>query len=75
MMNEQQVADHLNMSVGVLRKWRLFRNGPKFLKIGRAVRYRRRDVEAWLDSCQGLSRMPKGRLEMLGRRATQRLPE
>jgi excisionase family DNA binding protein len=54
MMNEQQVADYLNTSVGVMRKWRLFRKGPRFAKIGRAVRYRRQDVDAWLDSCSGL---------------------
>ena len=43
MMNETQVADFLNMSLASLRKWRLFRKGPKFLKIGRSVRYRRQD--------------------------------
>lgn len=55
MMNERQVADHLNMSVGVVRKWRLFRKGPRFVKIGRAIRYRHQDVAEWLDSCHGLS--------------------
>jgi predicted DNA-binding transcriptional regulator AlpA len=53
MMNERQVAEHINMSLGALRRWRLFRTGPKFVKIGRAVRYKRTDVEAWLDSRPG----------------------
>src|SRR5437867_9817767 len=48
MMNEHQVADFLNMSVASVRRWRLFRKGPKFIKIGRAVRYKREDVEMWL---------------------------
>jgi hypothetical protein len=39
MLNERQVADYLNMSIGSLRKWRLFRTGPSFVKIGRAIRY------------------------------------
>jgi predicted DNA-binding transcriptional regulator AlpA len=53
MLNERQVADYLNMSVASVRKWRLFRKGPKFVKLGRAIRYRRIDVEAWLSSCPG----------------------
>ena len=50
MLTEKQVAEHLNMSVSLLRKWRLFRKGPKFAKIGRAVRYKRGDLEVWMDS-------------------------
>jgi len=54
MLNDVQVAEYLNMSVGTLRRWRLFRKGPKFLKVGSAVRYKRGDVEAWMDSLPGL---------------------
>ena len=54
MLNDVQVAEYLNMSVGTLRRWRLFRRGPKFVKIGCAVRYKREDVDAWLSSCPGL---------------------
>lgn len=53
MLNDHQVAEYLNISVVTLRRWRLFRKGPKFLKIGSAVRYRRVDLERWLDSCPG----------------------
>ena len=53
MLNERQVAEYLNMSLGSLRKWRLFRKGPNFVKLGRAIRYRRTDVETWLSSCPG----------------------
>ncbi len=55
MLNEHQLAEFLNISVKSLQGWRLFRKGPKFVKIGRAVRYRRRDLETWVDSCPGLS--------------------
>ena len=51
LLNEHQVAKFLQLSVASVRRWRLFRTGPKFLKIGAAVRYRREDVEAWLKSC------------------------
>ena len=54
MLNDHQVAEHLNMSVASVRRWRTFRKGPKFLKIGSAVRYRREDVDTWLSSCSGL---------------------
>jgi predicted DNA-binding transcriptional regulator AlpA len=53
MLNERQVAEFLNVSVKSLQGWRLFRKGPKFVKIGRAVRYKRRDLETWVDSCSG----------------------
>ena len=54
MMNDHQVADYLNMSVASVRRWRTFRKGPKFLKIGSAVRYKREDLEMWLNSCPGI---------------------
>ena len=54
LLNEHQVAEFLNMSVASVRRWRLFSKGPKFVKIGRAVRYKRGDVEMWLNSCPGL---------------------
>ena len=50
LLNEHQVAEYLNMSLGSLRRWRLFRTGPKYLKIGSAVRYRREDLDTWLNS-------------------------
>lgn len=52
LLNEHQVAKLLQLSVASVRRWRLFRTGPKYLKIGAAVRYRREDVETWLSSCR-----------------------
>jgi predicted DNA-binding transcriptional regulator AlpA len=46
LLNEHEVASYLKISVASVRRWRLLRTGPKFLKIGAAVRYRREDVEA-----------------------------
>lgn len=53
-LSERQVAEYLNMSAASLRKWRRLGDGPKFVKIGRAVRYKRQDVDTWLSSCPGL---------------------
>ena len=56
LLNEHDVARMTGMSVATVRRWRLLRQGPKCLKLsaiaGRsgAVRYRRADVETWLDS-------------------------
>ena len=47
-LGERDVAQMLGCSVALLRKWRLSGNGPAYLKIGRLVRYRREDIDAFL---------------------------
>ena len=42
-LTEREVAELLRVSVSGVRKWRLQRTGPRFVKIGRLVRYHRRD--------------------------------
>jgi predicted DNA-binding transcriptional regulator AlpA len=48
LLNEFDVASITGLSVASVRRWRLFKQGPKYLKIGAAVRYRSEDVSAWL---------------------------
>ena len=48
-LNEKQVAAYLNVSVASVRRWRFIRKGPRVLKIGGLVRYRREDLLAWLN--------------------------
>jgi len=50
LLNEHDVADLTGLSVACVRRWRLLRQGPKYLKIGAAVRYRPEDISAWLES-------------------------
>jgi predicted DNA-binding transcriptional regulator AlpA len=50
LINEFAVAEMMGVSVATVRRWRLFRQGPKYLKIGAAVRYKPEDVWAWLES-------------------------
>ncbi|HKD09869.1 MAG TPA: helix-turn-helix domain-containing protein [Bryobacteraceae bacterium] len=50
LLNEHDVARITGMSVASVRRWRLFRQGPKYLKIGSAVRYKPEDLAAWLES-------------------------
>jgi predicted DNA-binding transcriptional regulator AlpA len=50
LLTEHDVARIIGMSVASVRRWRLLRQGPKYLKLGTACRYRPEDICAWLDS-------------------------
>ena len=47
-LTEQEVSKRLNVSVATLRRWRLEKRGPMFVKIGSLVRYRPEDLESWV---------------------------
>ena len=42
-------AEILQVDIQLLNQWRSARRGPRFVKIGRFVRYRATDLEAWID--------------------------
>jgi excisionase family DNA binding protein len=44
-----EVAEMLHIPTKTLYQWRYDGNGPPSHKIGRHLRYRRREVEAWID--------------------------
>lgn len=46
----EQLADRLQVPTGTVRKWRAQGTGPKGIRVGRFVRYRPADVDAWLDT-------------------------
>lgn len=50
LMTEVEVAQHLKLAINTLQNWRSQdpSRGPAFVKLGRAVRYRREDIEAYL---------------------------
>jgi predicted DNA-binding transcriptional regulator AlpA len=50
LLNEHDVARISGLSVASVRRWRLLRQGPRYIKIGSAVRYRSEDISAWLSS-------------------------
>ena len=50
MLREQEVADFLNLKVATLRRWRWSGDGPCFFKLNGAVRYRRSDLEAYIEA-------------------------
>jgi len=50
LMTENEVSKRLNVSVASLRRWRLTKRGPAFLKVGSLVRYQPEELEVWLAS-------------------------
>lgn len=51
LINEHEAAAYVGHSVRALRNWRIRGGGPRFVKIsGRSVRYRRIDLDAWVES-------------------------
>lgn len=49
MLTVEQVSTYLKISPTTLAYWRTRRIGIPFVKVGSAVRYRRSDLEAWLE--------------------------
>jgi excisionase family DNA binding protein len=45
-----EVAELLRVPIATLYAWRHKRSGPPAAQVGRHLRYRRRDVEEWLES-------------------------
>ena len=50
LIDEKQLCADLLISAVTATKWRARAEGPRFIKVGRLIRYRRSDVEAWLTS-------------------------
>jgi len=51
LINEYEAAAYIGHSVRALRNWRVRGGGPRFVKIsGRSVRYRRIDLDKWIES-------------------------
>lgn len=51
LLTETEASKLIEFSVRTLQKWRMQGRGPKFVKVSaRAIRYRREDVDAWIES-------------------------
>jgi excisionase family DNA binding protein len=48
-----ELAGYLNVPIGTLYQWRHKGFGPVGMRVGGHVRYRRRDVEKWLEGLSG----------------------
>jgi excisionase family DNA binding protein len=50
LLTEKEVAKQIGVSLASLRRWRLERRGPRFIKVGALVRYRPEDLEQWMET-------------------------
>ncbi len=48
LVDEVALAARLGVSRSTLQSWRYSSRGPRFIKVGRLIRYRNADVEAYL---------------------------
>ena len=47
-LDANETASHLGLSVSTLAKMRLYGTGPTYSKLGRRVVYRPEDLESWI---------------------------
>jgi excisionase family DNA binding protein len=48
LLTVQELAEYLGVPVATLYQWRYRREGPKGFRVGRHVRYRWSEIEAWV---------------------------
>lgn len=53
LLTPSQLSRKLMVPKTTLAFWRTTNQGPKFLKVGRHIRYNIQDVNDWLCSCKG----------------------
>lgn len=49
-LTTSEAASYLGLAVSTLNKWRCYGEGPQFIKLGRAVRYRRDALERYVET-------------------------
>ena len=49
LLTADSAASYLGCSPATLEKWRVKGGGPRFIKMGRLVRYRLHDLDSWVD--------------------------
>ena len=49
-LNSQQAGAYLGCSESVLRLWRSQGQGPRYFRAGKLIRYRRTDLDAWIEA-------------------------
>ena len=49
-LNTKEAAAYVRLGKPTLERFRISGDGPKYCKLGGAVRYRKTDLDAWLES-------------------------
>jgi len=47
LLDTKEVAAAIGLNVKTLENWRIAGNGPRYIKVGRLVKYDIVDIEAW----------------------------
>jgi excisionase family DNA binding protein len=50
LLSPSEVGDWLGIPVSTLHDWRYQNKGPRAIRMGRHLRYRAQDVEAWIEA-------------------------
>ena len=45
-----QLAEQVFVPLTTIYQWNSKRSGPRYIRVGRHVRYRQSDIDAWLDA-------------------------
>jgi excisionase family DNA binding protein len=48
LLSQREVAELLGIAERSMESWRLRGGGPRYVRVGRLIRYRHTDVSAWL---------------------------
>jgi hypothetical protein len=51
----EKAGEYVGFTAGWLAKLRIYGGGPKFIKLGRKVRYARSDLDAWIAAGRSIS--------------------
>jgi excisionase family DNA binding protein len=49
LLTPSELAEYLKVPVKTIYNWRSGGTGPRGIRVGRHVRFRRTEIEAWLD--------------------------
>jgi predicted DNA-binding transcriptional regulator AlpA len=52
LLKPEQAADQLQISPQTLARWRWSGDGPRFVKVGRCVRYRQVEIDRFIEAGQ-----------------------
>ena len=50
LLNEEQAAELLALSIRTLQAWRLRGVGPRYVRAGRAIRYQQSELVEWISA-------------------------
>ncbi len=58
LLSAQDLADFLHVPIATIYAWRYRRQGPPGFRVGRHLRYRRDDVQQWIEDRIAEARHP-----------------